>query len=124
MFGSWFESMRKRSFYVNKTKSNINQSSLMLFKNVNLDSYESESENELEDNEHGDKDFDLIQTAGDVIRKLRKCVKLFRKSLTRNDILQKCIKKDHGTESLLKIDVYTRWGNLIEMISSFIKVYP
>ena len=51
-----------------------------------------------------------------VITKVRKIVKLFRKSPVKNNILQGEIKKQHGKEVSLILDCRTRWKNLLSMI--------
>ena len=48
-----------------------------------------------------------------VIRKVRTVVKLFRKSPTKNDILQKNIKEQFGREIQLMINVKIQWNSLV-----------
>ncbi|XP_065665757.1 uncharacterized protein LOC136087194 [Hydra vulgaris] len=57
-----------------------------------------------------------------VITKVRKIVKLFRKSPVKNDVLQEEIKKEHGKEVSLILDSRTRWNSLLSMIQQFLKV--
>lgn len=56
-----------------------------------------------------------------IIDKVRKIVKLFRKSPVKNDsILQKYVKEDHqGKELSLLLDCPTRWNSLVTMLSRF-----
>ena len=56
-----------------------------------------------------------------IIDKVRKIVKLFRKSPVKNDsILQKYVKEDHpGEELSLLLDCPTRWNSLVTMLSRF-----
>jgi len=56
-----------------------------------------------------------------IIDKVRKIVKLFRKSPVKNDsILQKYVKEAHqGKELSLLLDCPTRWNSLVTMLSRF-----
>ncbi|XP_037823818.1 uncharacterized protein LOC119612145 [Lucilia sericata] len=68
-----------------------------------------EKENNITDNFH----------VKPLIDKIRKTVKMFRKSPTKNDILQKYVKDDKGKELKLLIDCRTRWNTLFEMCQRF-----
>ncbi|XP_065652685.1 uncharacterized protein LOC136079950 [Hydra vulgaris] len=57
-----------------------------------------------------------------VITKVRKIVKLFRKSPVKNDVLQEEIKTKHGKEVSLILDCRTRSNSLLSMIQQFLKV--
>ncbi len=57
-----------------------------------------------------------------VIVKVRKIVKLFRKSPVKNDVLQEEVKKQHGREIVLILDCRTRWNSLLAMIQQFLKI--
>ena len=57
-----------------------------------------------------------------VISKVRKIVKLFRKSPIKNDILQEEVKKQLGKEVSLILDCRTRWNSLFSMIQQFLKI--
>jgi hypothetical protein len=57
-----------------------------------------------------------------VISKIRKIVKLFRKSPIKNDILQEEVKKQLGKEVSLILDCQTRWNSLLSMIQQFLKI--
>ena len=57
-----------------------------------------------------------------VIIKVRKIVKLFRKSPVKNDVLQEEVKKHHGREVALILDCQTRWNSLLAMIQQFLKI--
>ena len=51
-------------------------------------------------------------------------MKLFRKSLTKNDdILQVYVKQEHGKELALLLDVPTRWNSLHTMLSRFLQLW-
>lgn len=56
-----------------------------------------------------------------IIEKVRKIVKMFRRSPVKNDsILQKYVKEDHqGKELTLLLDCPTRWNSLLTMLSRF-----
>ena len=56
------------------------------------------------------------------IQKIRTVMKLFRKSPTKNDILQKHIKEQFGKELQLILDVKTRWNSLFSMLQRFYHV--
>lgn len=56
----------------------------------------------------------------DLITKIRKIVKIFRKSPTKNDlILQKYILEEHGKRLELILDCKTRWNSLVNMLERF-----
>ena len=57
-----------------------------------------------------------------VIIKVRKIVKLFRKSPVKNDVLQDEVKKHHGLEVALILDCRTRWNSLLTIIQQFLKI--
>lgn len=88
----------------------------------NDDSFSDESESDTETN--ADSDDDVIDTNiyGNVIRKMRMIVKLFRLSPVRNSILQKNIKKMLGSELSLILDTPTRWNSLFESATRFLRV--
>lgn len=54
-----------------------------------------------------------------LIEKIRKIVKMFRRSPTKNDILQKYVKEENGKELKLIIDCCTRWNTLFDMCQRF-----
>lgn len=94
--------------------------------NENEDELDDEDENEfgleLQYNNNSDinplKDYKLEL----VISKIRKVVKIFRKSSTKNDILQKYIKDEMGKELSLHLDSRTRWNSLLVMLERFLEV--
>lgn len=56
----------------------------------------------------------------DLITKVRKVVKIFRRSPTKNDlILQKYIQEEHDKRLELIIDCKTRWNSLVNMLERF-----
>ena len=56
----------------------------------------------------------------ELINKVRKCFRLFRRSPVKNDtILQKHVQSEFGKELLLILDSKTRWNSLLDMISRF-----
>ena len=57
-----------------------------------------------------------------VIIKVRKIVKLFRKSPVKNDVLQEEVKKHHRREVALILDCRTRWTSLLAIIQQFLKI--
>ena len=56
----------------------------------------------------------------DVISKVRRIVRLFRRSPVKNSILQKYVNEEKGRELSLLLDCKTRWNSLIAMIERFI----
>lgn len=67
---------------------------------------------------------ELQHTAlGPLVTKIRKVVKLFRKSPTKNDdVLQPYVKKEFGREISLSLDCKTRWSSMFTMLETFSKV--
>jgi hypothetical protein len=62
-------------------------------------------------------------TIGPLVKKIRKVVKMFRKSPTKNDIfLQKYIKEQFGKEVALHLDCKTRWNSMLFMLEIFYKL--
>lgn len=63
---------------------------------------------------------EVIPDYSDVIQKVRKVVKLFRKSPTKDDTyLQKYVKEETGKELSLILDCRTRWNSLLDMLERF-----
>ena len=56
----------------------------------------------------------------DVISKVRRIVRLFRRSPVKNSILHKYVDEEKGRELSLLLDCKTRWNSLIAMIERFI----
>jgi hypothetical protein len=54
-----------------------------------------------------------------VIVKIRKIVKMFRRSPLKNEVLQNHVKVDHGKELQLFLDTKTRWNSLVAMLERF-----
>lgn len=71
---------------------------------------------DLEDDEVGNIDLSVT------INKVRKIVKIFRKSPTRNEKLQMYVVSEYGKELMLKLDSKTRWNSLLDMLERFLKV--
>lgn len=57
-----------------------------------------------------------------IIEKVRKLVKLFKRSPTKNDTLQIYVKQEFGKDIKLQLDCKTRWSSLADMISTFIRI--
>lgn len=58
----------------------------------------------------------------ELIEKVRKIVKVFRKSPTKNDLLQKYVKEEMIGETNLISDCRTRWNSLADMLERFVKL--
>lgn len=65
------------------------------------------------------REVDLAVEYRSIIEKLRKLVKLFRKSPTKNDALQIYIKEEFGHAIQLELDCKTRWSSLANMITTY-----
>ena len=63
-------------------------------------------------------DYDINTT----IYKVRRIVKLFRKSPKKNEILRIHVKCEFKKELILILDTKTRWNSLLEMIERFLKL--
>ncbi|KAI8130534.1 hypothetical protein CVS40_0250 [Lucilia cuprina] len=57
-----------------------------------------------------------------LIEKVRKISKIFRKSPTKNEILQKYVKEMKGKELKLMLDCQTRWNTLFDMCQRFMEL--
>jgi len=55
-----------------------------------------------------------------IITKVRKIIKMFRKSPTKNEILQQYVKAEHNKELKLILDCKTRWSSLSDMLQRYI----
>ncbi|GBM35636.1 hypothetical protein AVEN_244522-1 [Araneus ventricosus] len=66
---------------------------------------------------------EVIPRYHDLLQKVRKVVKLFKRSPTKYDMyLQKYVKEDTGKELNLILDCRTRWNSLLAMIERFHKL--
>ncbi|CAH0560643.1 unnamed protein product [Brassicogethes aeneus] len=54
-----------------------------------------------------------------LISRVSKTIRMFRKSPTKNYLLQKQIRNDHGKELKLIIDCKTRWSSMLDMLDRF-----
>jgi hypothetical protein len=82
-----------------------------------------ESDGELQVEENVDMIAELSDEYQEVVDKVRKVVKFFRRSPTQNDdVLQKYVKQDHGKELSLILDCRTRWSSLLAMLSRFLEL--
>lgn len=70
-----------------------------------------------------ENDIDLSEgSIGQMINAIRKIVKLFRKSSIKNDVLQKHVSTELGTQLNLLLDNNTRWNTIITMLERFSKI--
>ena len=54
-----------------------------------------------------------------IIKKVRRLVSMFKRSPTKNDLLQKYVVQEHGKELVLLLDSKTRWNSLLAMLERF-----
>ena len=70
-----------------------------------------------------DETFELKREYKDLVAKVRKVVKMFRKSPVKNeDNLQVYVFRDHGREISLILDICTRWNSMYQMLKRFYEV--
>ncbi|CAH0405771.1 unnamed protein product [Chilo suppressalis] len=65
---------------------------------------------------------DLVAEYAGIIEKVRKLVKLFKRSPTKTDTLQIYVKQEFGKDIKLQQDCKTRWSSLADMISTFNRI--
>ena len=56
----------------------------------------------------------------DVLKKVRKVFKVFRKSTMKNEVLEKYVMQEHEKELSLILDCKTPWSSMFQMIERFI----
>lgn len=86
---------------------------------------ESYIDNESDDDSSGnllEEESELIPDFGMSVTYVRQLCKFFTKSIPRNNILQKEIKKSFKKEISLKLDLRIRWSSIYIMLNTFIKV--
>ena len=77
---------------------------------------------ESDDEEEADS-LQMVFAYQSTITKLRKIVSLFHRSLVKNEILQKFVKRMNNWRELkLKLDSKTRWGSLHDACERFLKL--
>lgn len=88
--------------------------------NPHIETLETDSEGDNSDHQGGDDALNYVEAQlleterpefiyKNLIDKVRKIVKLFRKSPTKNDLLQKYVIETHKKEMTLILDCKTRW---------------
>lgn len=75
---------------------------------------------EFQSSENDDTNIELIGELAKTIQKVRKIVRIFRKSPLKNETLQKYVKIEYDKELKLILDVKTRWNSLFTMLERFI----
>lgn len=84
--------------------------------------YDNEDENDTDEFDEDDiidsisQDTQLNRNFSKNLEFLRKCVKFFRNSTVKNNILQQYVKKEHNRELELILDCKTRWNSIEPMI--------
>lgn len=105
----------------------------VLYKQKQHDPPEEEQEDLLEDEEEDEKeegddwqeevpeeDFALHDNYEEALKKVRRIVRFFRKSPTKNDTLQRIAKEEGHKELTLCLDTKTRWNSMVKMIRRFL----
>lgn len=64
--------------------------------------------------------YEIRADINDILQKVRKIVKTFKKSPVKNAVLQDRIKEKHGKELMLILDCRTRWNSTEQMINRFV----
>ena len=111
-------------FYQKQTTlSEINSN----YPNENESDAEDEILSELEDIDGlaiVEQDNPLVVNAsvGDVVNKVRRVVKLFKRSPLKNEILQTYVKEKHPNGLQLILDCRTRWSTLLNMLERIVKL--
>jgi len=117
--------------YKKSSSSSCSTGSAGLRSDVEVEDDENESGNDYEDNDDCEGDTleviskeklisELSDEYKDVVQKVRKIVKIFRRSPTKNDdILQPYVKCEANHELQLILDCKTRWNSLLDMLSRF-----
>jgi hypothetical protein len=89
-----------------------------------FDDGDAEEDNGIEiidDSYQYDSCIELLQDYQDIVSEVRKIVKLFKRSPTKNDdILQPYVKTQLGKEMSLILDCRTRWNSLADMLTRFL----
>lgn len=57
-----------------------------------------------------------------IIDKIRKIARFFRKSPSKNNVLQGYVQQEHGKNLQLMLDSRTRWNSLLAMLERYIKI--
>ena len=57
-----------------------------------------------------------------IISKVRKIARFFRKSLLKNQILQKYVQEEHGKKLQVMLDSKTRWNSLLAMLERILEI--
>ena len=98
---------------------------------LNDDSGDDDDEDDDDDEKGGLEvscdEFNLVAELSDeyaaVVVKVRKVVKIFRRSPTKNDVvLQKHVTSEFGREMSVILDCRTRWSSLLNMLSRFLQL--
>jgi nitrogen regulatory protein PII len=56
------------------------------------------------------------------LKKITKIIRMFKKSPTKNSLLQENVQKKEKKQMKLLLDVKTRWNSMITMIKRFIQI--
>lgn len=97
------------------------------------DESESEGESSIVDEDYDSDDddegenepcaYEIRADFNEILKTIRKIVKLFKQSPLKNAVLQSHIKAKHGKELALILDCKTRWNSTERMLERFVLVY-
>ncbi|GIY52335.1 uncharacterized protein CDAR_207931 [Caerostris darwini] len=115
-------------YYTKKNKKEQKNPNTVDIEISDSDFEESESDNEDNDIVIVEEDIanedEILTHQGllPIIYKVRKIVKIFKRSHSKKAILQKCTLTENKTEYMLILDSKTRWNSLLLMIERFLKL--
>ena len=66
--------------------------------------------------------FDIIPEIKEITKKVRKIVKIFRKSVKNDDSVQPQVQQCFGKEKSLFLDCKSRWNSMLNMLRRFYKI--
>lgn len=81
---------------------------------------EDDFQDDFEDDFKSNDVFIINKSYKSIIEETRKIIKLFKRSPTKNSILQKYVFEEHNKEICLELDIVTRWNSMVPMLEKFL----
>ena len=78
----------------------------------------------MDEEEDAESTISIVDGIRTVISKQRVLVKVFRKSLLKNDACRRTLHNINMHEKQLTLDVKTRWNSMVRMVDSYLKIRP